>query len=189
MREGNTAEMQRIPEIIGKSREILSLRILYGTVLKSTKDVEIGSRFADFLNSYFGGGEKPRLLNETTINYFYCIKNRPECFRCHDSLNGIVGFIQTTADLLRGESVTLHLRNSHKPAITIHYKPRAGLESVPDLSSEINRELNDIFSHGKPVIISCQLDDDTGIPECGQKERRTAEDERTDYRGVDARKR
>ncbi len=103
MKEGKTAEVQRILESIGKSREILSLRILSpdGTVLKSTKDVEIGSRSADFLKSYFGGGEKPRLVNETTINYFHGIKNRPECFRCHDSRNGIVGFIQIKHDISR----------------------------------------------------------------------------------------
>ncbi len=352
MTEGKTAEVQRILVSVGKSREILSLRILSpdGMVLKSTKDVEIGSRSADFLKSYFSGGEKPRLVNETTINYFHGIKNRPECFRCHGSRNGIIGFIQikhdisrnittflsikrllvfsglaivllvsvilsmlfsrlvmnplksllsainnveagnwqttvkidsndelgiigssfnkmiqeinnlykkniakerelskikvdlehksklenlngqlefklkeletankaitslsrevknknielekaverlkkineigrilssiiepnelmriiiqTTADLLRAESVTLHLRNSHKPAITIQYKRGAALESVPDFSLEMNREFNDIFSHGKPVILSYQLDGDTGIPACGQK--------------------
>jgi HD-GYP domain-containing protein (c-di-GMP phosphodiesterase class II) len=351
MREGKTAEVQRILENVGKSKEILSLRILSpdGMILKSTKGIEIGSRSPDILRGYFGG-EKPRLVNDTTINYAHGIKNRPECFRCHDSRNGIVGFIQikhdisrnittflsikrllvfsglaivilvsiilstlfshfvmnplknllsainnveagnwqttvkinsddelgiigssfnkmirevnnlynkniakerelskirvdlehksklenlnsqlefklkeletankavtslsrevksknielekaverlkkineigrilssiietnelmriiiqTTADLLRAESVTLHLRNSHKPAVTIQYKRGEGLESIPDFSLEMKREFKDIFAHGKPVIISYQLEDDTGVPVCGQK--------------------
>ncbi len=351
MREGKTTEVQRILESVGKSKEILSLRILSpdGTILKSTKNAEIGSRSHDFLRGYFGIGEKPSLINDTTINYAHGIKNRPECFRCHDSRNGIVGFIQikqdisrniqnflsikrllvfsglaivllvsvilsmlfshfvmnplksllsaintveagnwqttvkvnsndelgiigssfnkmiheisnlynkniakerelskirvdlehkskledlnsqlefklkeletankavtslsrevksknielekaverlkkineigrilssiietnelmriiiqTTADLLRAESVTLHLRNSRKPAITIQYKRGAGLETIPDFSLEMNKDFKEIFSHGKPMIISYQLDEG-GLPSCGQK--------------------
>lgn len=353
MKEGKTAEVQKIIESAGKSKEILGLRILStdGTILKSTNGVEIGSKSADFLKSYFGGTEKPRLVNATTINFFHAIRNRQECFGCHDNRNRVVGFIQikhdisrnvtaflstkrllvlsgiaivilvslilsmlfshfvmgplknllsainnveagnwnttvkihsndelgiigssfnkmirevnnlykknitkerelskirvdlehksklenlnaqlefklkeletankavtslsrevknknielvkaverlkkiseigrilssiietnelmriiiqTTADLLKAEKVTLHLRDSRKPALTIQYRRGTGLETIRDFSLEMNRELSDIFSHGRPVIISFQTTEgDNGTPASGQK--------------------
>ncbi len=61
--------------------------------------------------------------------------------------------IQTTADLLNAEKVTLHLKSSHKPALTIQYKKGGGLENVPDFSLELNPELKDLFTDGRPVIL------------------------------------
>jgi HD-GYP domain-containing protein (c-di-GMP phosphodiesterase class II) len=353
MKEGKTAEVQKIIANAGKSKEIVNLRILStdGTVLKSTNDVEIGSKSADFLNRLFDRAEKPRLVNATTINYFHAIRNRQECFGCHDRSIAVVGFIQvkhdisrsmatflsikrllvfsgiaivllisailsmlfsyfvmnplkgllsafnnveagnlettvkitsndelgvigssfnkmireinnlyrtnitkerelskvradlehklklenlnaqlefkikeietankavtslsrevknknielekaverlkkiseigrilssiietnelmriiiqTAADLLKADSVMLHLRDSRKPAVTIQYRRGTGLETITDFSLEMNREFSDIFSHGKPVIISYPLSEgDNGGPGSGQK--------------------
>ncbi|MDA8432937.1 MAG: HD domain-containing protein [Nitrospiraceae bacterium] len=112
MQEGKTAEVQKILENVGKSKEILSLRILSadGTVVKSTNGIEIGSKSADFLKSYFGAAEKPKLINATTINYFHAIKNRQECLGCHDNKNGVIGFIQIKHDISRNVSTFLSLK-------------------------------------------------------------------------------
>jgi HD-GYP domain-containing protein (c-di-GMP phosphodiesterase class II) len=78
--------------------------------------------------------------------------------------------IQTTADLLNAEKVTLHLKNSHRPAVTIRYQRGGALENLLDFSLELNPEFKELFSEGRPVIISGPVSPDSADPsKRGQK--------------------
>ena len=60
--------------------------------------------------------------------------------------------IQTTSDLLNAEKVTLHLKNSQRPAVTIRYCRGGGFENLPDFSAELNSEFKELFSAGQSAI-------------------------------------
>jgi len=104
MKDGNTREVQKILENIGKNKEILNLRILSpeGVILKSTETMEIGAKSSDFMKSSFKGEiQGPTLINDTAINYFHPIANRKECYSCHDRSNPVIGIIQMKQDISR----------------------------------------------------------------------------------------
>ncbi len=112
MRDGNSAEVARIIDNIGKNREIVSLRIISpdGTILKSANSAEKGSRAAEFNNGNLAPGQKPRLLDERTVNYFHPIENRAECHRCHDPRVPVIGLIQIKHDISGSLSAFLSLK-------------------------------------------------------------------------------
>ncbi len=112
MREGNSAEVARIIDNIGKNREIVSLRIISpdGTILKSANSAEKGSRSAEFNNGNLAPGQKPRLLDESTVNYFHPIENRAECRRCHDPGVPVIGLIQIKHDISGSLTAFLSLK-------------------------------------------------------------------------------
>ena len=112
MRESNSAEVSRIIENIGTNREIVNLRIISpdGIILKSTNTGETGSRSAEFSKSNLAPGQKPRLLDETTINYFHRIENRAECHRCHDPRHPLIGLIQIKHDISGSLTAFLSLK-------------------------------------------------------------------------------
>ena len=60
--------------------------------------------------------------------------------------------IQTTAETLGSDTVTMHLRNSHSAPVTIQYKQGIGIETISDLSAELGKEYADLFAHGKPFF-------------------------------------
>ncbi len=104
MKEGDTKNVQKIIENIGKNREILNLRILSpdGTILRSTNTAELGRKSRDYVKPFFSGpSQKPALINQTTINYFKNILNRKECYGCHDSKQAVTGIIQIKVDVSR----------------------------------------------------------------------------------------
>lgn len=112
MREGDTVEVQKVLENVGKSKEIVALRILSpdGTILKSTHRDEIGSKSADFIKNNFSGSQKPTFINDTTINYFHSIQNRSECYRCHEQRNSVIGVVQIKHDITRNMSTFLSIK-------------------------------------------------------------------------------
>jgi HD-GYP domain-containing protein (c-di-GMP phosphodiesterase class II) len=104
MKEGNTKDVQRTLENVGKNKEVMSLRILSpdGTILKSKNTAELGAKAEDLSKSSFNeASQKPVLINKTTINYFKAVHNREECFRCHSSDEKIIGIIQIQLDISR----------------------------------------------------------------------------------------
>lgn len=112
MREGNSAEVATIIENIGKNREIVNLRIVSpdGIILKSTNSGETGSRSAEFNKGTITPGQKPKLLDKTTINYFHAIENRAECHRCHDRRYPLIGLIQIKHDISGSLTTFLSLK-------------------------------------------------------------------------------
>lgn len=113
MKEGNTAEVQRIIENIGKNRAIPHLRILSpdGTIMKSANRAEVGARSADFIKSYSKENFlRPVLTNDTTINYFHNISNKKECLGCHDKKIPVIGIIQMQYDISRNFATFLSIK-------------------------------------------------------------------------------
>jgi len=104
MKKGNTKDVQRTIESVGKNKEVMSLRILSpdGTILKSKNTAELGAKSEDLNKSSFNGSsQKPAIINKTTINYFKAVRNREECFGCHSSNEKVIGIIQIQLDISR----------------------------------------------------------------------------------------
>lgn len=113
MKEGHIQNVQKIIENIGKSKEILNLRIFSpdGTILKSTNTAELGTKSTDYLKSSFSeSSQKPVIINKTTINYFKNILNRKECYGCHSSNQTVNGIIQIKLDISRSLLVMLSVK-------------------------------------------------------------------------------
>jgi HD-GYP domain-containing protein (c-di-GMP phosphodiesterase class II) len=113
MLAGNSQEVQKIFENIGKNKEILNLRILSsdGTIIKSTNISEVGSISKDYSsNSFETAPQKPFLTQEKTINYFKKIRNREECHRCHNSNEKLNGIIHIKQDISRHLATVLTLK-------------------------------------------------------------------------------
>ncbi|MBI5849151.1 MAG: HD domain-containing protein [Nitrospirae bacterium] len=113
MKLGNTQEVQKILENIGKNKEIVHVRILSpaGTILKSTNMSEIGAKSPDYMKiATHEIHQKPVVQNNSTISYFRNIANRQECFACHDSREMIIGVIQVKLDVSRNFSTMLSIK-------------------------------------------------------------------------------
>lgn len=113
MKLGNTQEVQKILENIGKSKEVMHIRVISpnGTILKSTNIAELGAKSPDYLKLNSHSVQlKPTIQNGTTINYFRNIINKQECFGCHDRRELINGIIQIKIDISRNLSTILSIR-------------------------------------------------------------------------------
>ena len=113
MKEGDTKNVQKIIENIGKNQEILNLRIFSpdGTILKSTNTAELGTKSRDYIKSSFDeSSQLPAVINKTTINYFKNILNRKECYGCHSSKQLVNGIIQIKLDISRSLLVILSVK-------------------------------------------------------------------------------
>jgi len=113
MKEGNTQNVQKILENVGKNKEVMSLRILApdGTILKSKNTDELGKKSEDYSKSSFSDfPQKPTIIDKTTINYFKVIPNRKECFGCHSSREVINGIIQIKLDTSRSQLMMLSVK-------------------------------------------------------------------------------
>lgn len=116
METGNTTEVQKTLENIGKNKEILTLRILSydGSILKSTNKSELGTKLRDHTSALTGSlKEKSRettLLKNTAINYFKNIQNKEKCYGCHDSKETIIGVIQIKHDISRNLATMLSMK-------------------------------------------------------------------------------
>jgi HD-GYP domain-containing protein (c-di-GMP phosphodiesterase class II) len=113
MKEANTKNVQKTLENIGKSKEILDIRILSpdGTILKSKNTAELGTKSQDYIQSSFGdSSHKPAIINKTTIKYTKNILNRKECYGCHSSKEPVIGIIQINVDINRSLLVMLSVK-------------------------------------------------------------------------------
>lgn len=113
MKEANTNNVQKTLENIGKSKEILNLRILSqdGTILKSANTAELGTKSQDYIQaSFIDSSPQPAIINKTTINYFKNIQNRKECYGCHSRNEPVNGIIQIKLDINRSLLVMLSVK-------------------------------------------------------------------------------
>lgn len=60
--------------------------------------------------------------------------------------------IQTAADLVKAEKVTLHLRNTARPELTLQFVRGLGIRSAEEAAADINRDYADLIAYGRPVI-------------------------------------
>lgn len=80
--------------------------------------------------------------------------------------------IQTTADLLNAEKVTIHLKAAKKKAETIRFVKGSDIEQLDDRSFDMRREYPDILIYGKPLLVTGHgaidgPDDNQRIPRLG----------------------
>jgi HD-GYP domain-containing protein (c-di-GMP phosphodiesterase class II) len=113
MKRGESKEVQAIISELGKNKEIKSLRILSkdGTILKSSNTKEIGTRSKSFLLNGNEKLDKP-ILKEASLYGYRIIKNREECFGCHDRSEKINGIIEVTIDFTRHQQTLRTLKNT-----------------------------------------------------------------------------
>ncbi|HHN65110.1 MAG TPA: HD domain-containing protein [Nitrospirae bacterium] len=105
MKIGDSDEVQNIIMNIGKNRDIMDLRILSnnGEILKSKKQKEIGVFSRNFINFGRLNLEKSFIRDDSIYSY-KVIKNRPECFGCHDRGSKVNGVIELVMDFGRYRS-------------------------------------------------------------------------------------
>ncbi len=111
MRNGKSRDVQRILENLGRSKELVTLRILSvaGEVLKSKTPKEIGSKSREFLN--FGRKKgSPFLINNKRVINYTVIRNRKACYGCHDSKVEINGIIEMGVDFSRHRAAILSMK-------------------------------------------------------------------------------
>jgi len=60
--------------------------------------------------------------------------------------------IQTTADLIPAEMVTLHLKKHDKPELTFQFVRGSGIQTIQDFALSNDQEYLDLFKYGKPVL-------------------------------------
>jgi HD-GYP domain-containing protein (c-di-GMP phosphodiesterase class II) len=103
MSKGNTEEVQKSLENIGKNPEIVNLRIIStdGYILKSKDPDEIGLKSDD--STYFkGAGVKTTpIVQENSITHMTPILNKDKCYGCHSSGIEINGLIEINYDVSR----------------------------------------------------------------------------------------
>jgi putative nucleotidyltransferase with HDIG domain len=104
MQKGDGSGLQQVLENVGRNSEIVSLRIVGsdGTIRRSKYRQEIGGKAAEFTGL---GGTAASLrqarIHGDVIDYFHEIRNRAECFGCHDRKDAVLGIIQITHDATR----------------------------------------------------------------------------------------
>lgn len=60
--------------------------------------------------------------------------------------------IQTAADLVKAEKVTMHLRDAARPEMTLQYVRGIGIQNSDAFAIEISRDYADLLAHGRPVL-------------------------------------
>lgn len=60
--------------------------------------------------------------------------------------------IQTAADLVKAEKVTMHLRESARPELTLQYARGTGITKTDEFTIDFSRDYADLFAHGRPVL-------------------------------------
>lgn len=62
--------------------------------------------------------------------------------------------VQTTADLLNAERVTMHLRGTTSRSLTVQYVRGKGTDHLDGFPPELDRDYQDLFVSGKPAFIA-----------------------------------
>ncbi len=70
--------------------------------------------------------------------------------------------VQTTADLLDAGKVTMHLKNTSSPSVTMKYERGDGVVRLHHFSTELHEEYPDLFAQAKPVCIPVPVEGKRG---------------------------
>lgn len=111
MKEGKKQDVQKIIENIGRNKEILDIRILSvdGTILRSVKNSEVGSKSKDYMQNTFRENH-PVLSDDKTVSFFKNIPNQKECYGCHNSSQPMIGIIHIKQDVSRNFAAMMSLK-------------------------------------------------------------------------------
>ncbi|MBI4689435.1 MAG: HD domain-containing protein [Nitrospirae bacterium] len=111
MGSGRTTDVQKILENIGKNQEMMTLRILStsGSILKSKISGEIGEKAKEYTISNNEQQYRP-VFNNETITYFRAIRNKSQCYGCHDRNMKVAGVIQIKYDMSRSKKEIMSIK-------------------------------------------------------------------------------
>lgn len=112
MAKGRTEDVQKVMENIGQSPEIMNFRILSvdGYILKSKRPEEIGLKSKEFsIYKYSEERYKPVIV-DNNINHFYPVRNKKQCFGCHNENIKINGIIEIKYDMARSMADIMAIR-------------------------------------------------------------------------------
>lgn len=113
MSRGEIGQVQKILENIAKSDEIINLRVVSeeGFILKSNKPGEIGLKSAGYEErKAIGQNPMPLVVKDGAITHLAPIRNRKQCFGCHNRGKDSNGVIEMKYDFTRGRSDMLAIR-------------------------------------------------------------------------------
>lgn len=112
MEEGKTEDVQKTLENIGKSENIVDLRIISadGNILKSKSADEIGTKSKTQSAFRYAGNNYTPIVNEALISYLMPIPNKPRCYGCHSSNITITGIIELTYDMSKDRTSILGIK-------------------------------------------------------------------------------
>ncbi|MDA8156918.1 MAG: HD domain-containing protein [Actinomycetota bacterium] len=112
MSEGRSDEVHKILENIGRSPEILSLRIVSpdGYILNSKEQSEIGYRSPESLYLKDGGRFAP-VLQHNVLLHFAPVYNKPRCYGCHSPNIKTNGIVEIRYDFSRSGAVIRSMRH------------------------------------------------------------------------------
>ena len=107
---GETGGVQKTLENIGKTPEIINLRIVSpdGYILSSKNPSEIGYKSQDFVSSDERAG-RPAIVDNAMLMYAP-IYNEPRCYGCHSSKVKVNGLVEIKSDLTRTEGNILAVK-------------------------------------------------------------------------------
>ncbi len=107
---GETSGVQKTLENIGKTPEIINLRIVSpdGYILSSKNPSEIGYKSQDFVSSDERAG-RPAVVGNAMLLYAP-IYNEPRCYGCHSSKVRVNGLVEIKSDLTRTKDNILAVR-------------------------------------------------------------------------------
>jgi len=112
MAAGRTEDVQRSLESIGRSNEVLTLRIVSndGFILKSKDASEIGQKSKEYSQLKYKENKYKPLVGDGVINLLVPVENKPQCYGCHSSNISVNGLIEMKYDISRTEADMLAVK-------------------------------------------------------------------------------
>ena len=109
MLRGDIGGVQKTLESIGKTPEIINLRILSpdGYILGSKNPSEVGYKSQDFVSS--GEAGRPAVVDNAMLLYAP-IYNEPRCYGCHSSKVKLDGMVEIKSDFTSAKESILAMR-------------------------------------------------------------------------------
>lgn len=112
MSKGKTEEVQRALQNIGKSKEIVGLRIVSsdGYILKSKNPSEVGRKSREYTQFKGSQGSFSPSVSEDTITNFFTVRNREQCYGCHSPAVKVNGIVEISYDVSRSKTDMLAIK-------------------------------------------------------------------------------
>lgn len=112
MAKGKTEDVQKALESIGKSEEIINLRIISndGYILKSKKPDEIGLKSKEFAAFKYKEQRYRPIIQETMINHLTPILNEKRCYGCHSENIKVNGIIEIKYNISRSKADVMAIK-------------------------------------------------------------------------------
>ena len=112
MSEGRSDQVHKVLENIGRSPEILSLRIVSpdGYILNSKEQSEIGYRSPEYMYMKSGGNFNP-VIKDNVLLHFAPVYNKPQCYGCHSPNIKTNGIVEIKYNFSRSQAVVASMKH------------------------------------------------------------------------------